>query len=622
MPGCNNEGQRRDRPSVGSARPEQFAPERAADYYPPSKTGLRGDNPGSFDIAHQLKKAASWETLGSAADTTEQYDAIVVGAGMSGLAAAHFYRQRFGSTSRILVLESHDDVGGHATRNEFTVAGRLLLSYGGSQSISSPSTFSDVGKQLLRDLGIEVEVFEEAYDHTLYARLATGLFFDRETYGRDQLLTGLYRKPWKQLLAKAPLTDAVRNDIVRIYTEKADYLAGLSQTAKIALLKRTSYRDYLIKHCRLVPEATVFFQSFPHDLFAVGIDGVSAWSCYHGVDDFGAFVYPGFDGLGLPPLEPGEPYIHHFPDGNASVARLLVRALVPAALPCSSMHDVVLAKLDYSKLDQPNALVRIRLNSTVVHTRHVQRPHQRSQAKPDDTASPHGPVEVVYSRGGNLFRVTAKHCVLACYNAMIPYICPELPRAQRKALSYLVRMPMVYTHVALRNWKPFADLGIHQITAPSSYFNYVALDFPVSLGDYKCPRRPDEPAVLFMLRVPCRPGRSRRDQNRIGRWELLTTDLPAYERFVRDQLQRMLAGTGFEPDRDIEAITVNRWAHGYAFVPNRLFDPEWPEAERPWVVGRRRWGSISIANSDAGASAYLDVAVDQAWRAVQELEQA
>ncbi len=596
---------------------DEYAPEQAADYYPPARTGLRGDHGGSFDFAHELKKGVPWSSLGKVTGTGEHYDLVVVGGGISGLAAAFFYRKRFGPSSRILLLENHDDIGGHATRNEFSVSGRLLVSYGGSQSIASPSSFSEESKRLLQDLGIEVSVFDKAFDRKLYAKLETGVFFDRETYGQDRLLTGLYRTPWANLLAKAPLTERVRRDITRIYTEKRDYLAGMSGAAKIGLLRKTSYSEYLTKHCQLVPEALVFFQSFPHDLFAVGIDAVSAWSCYNGVDDFGAFVYPGFDGLGLPEREADEPYIYHFPDGNASVARLLVRSLIPTSLPGNSMHDAVLARLDYGRLDHKDGLVRIRLNSTVVNVRHA-------KASPPIGKAPNthrDEVELVYARGGMLQQITAKHCVLACYNAMVPYICPELPQPQRKALSYLVRMPFVYTHVALRNWKPFAKLGVHQIIAPSSYHNYTALDFPVSLGGYECPKQPDEPAVLFMLRVPCRPGLSRRDQNRVGRWELLNTDLATYEKNIRDQLGRMLAGTGFDPSRDVEAITVNRWAHGYAFIPNRLFDPEWAPEEKPWVIGRQRWGSITIANSDAGASAYMDSAIDQAWRAVNELPQ-
>jgi spermidine dehydrogenase len=228
-------------------------------------------------------------------------------------------------------------------------------------------------------------------------------------------------------------------------------------------------------------------------------------------------------------------------------------------------------------------------------------------------------VEIAYVRGGKLASVQAKECVLACYNGMIPYICSELPEKQKEALAYLVKAPLVYTHVALRNWTAFHKLGVHHIVAPGGYHTYTALDFPVSVGQYQFPSNPEEPMVLFMLRTPCQPGLSPRDQHRAGRMELMQTPFATFERNIRDQLARMLGGAGFDAARDIEGITVNRWAHGYAFTPNALFDPDWKEEEKPWVIGRKRFGNIAIANSDAGADAYTNVAIDQAHRAVGEL---
>jgi spermidine dehydrogenase len=251
--------------------------------------------------------------------------------------------------------------------------------------------------------------------------------------------------------------------------------------------------------------------------------------------------------------------------------------------------------------------VRVRLRSIALSVRNVGEPETAREA------------EVIYSRDGALVAARGTAVVLACWNMMIPYLCPELPAAQKDALRYLVKTPLVYSSVAIRNWRAFTALGVHDIYAPGSFHSSVGLNETVDIGGYRSVRSPNDPILVRMVRTPCKPGLDERKQHRAGRVELLETSFADFERHIRDQLGRTLGPGGFDPAADILAITVNRWPHGYAYEYNPLFDPDWNEHEQPHVVGRARFGRITIANADAGAGAYTDVAIDQAHRAIEEV---
>ena len=616
-------------PEMWAAAAADLEPQNTAGYYPPAKTGLRGNHVGSFETMHQVRDGAFWESAPKAVDTGESYDLVVVGGGISGLAAAHFFRKAAGEKARVLILDNHDDFGGHAKRNEFRAGGRTILGFGGTFSIESPAPYSAVARGLIEELGIDVPSYPKYVSKDLYRSLGLKpkVFFDKETFGADKLVvnalragsdeSGLHDSATEDdlstFLREAPLSDKAKQDFQRLVGEKKDYFPGLSSDEKKARLARMSYAKYLTEIVGASDEIVKLMQALPHPLFGVGFEAVAAQDAW----GLGA---PGFDGLNLDSgpgkgmnrdairSEEADKYFFHFPDGNATIARLLVRKLIPAAVPGNSSSDVVLAKADYPKLDQAASPVRIRLNSTVVRVTHKGNPKSATE------------VEVTYFADKKLKTVRAANCILACWHVVIPYIASELPEAQKEALASSQKVPLLYTNVLLRNWTAFHNLGAQSIYAPGMYHTSVNLDLPVSIGGYECTKKVDEPIVVHMMKAACKPGRPTREQHKLGRIQLYTTTFETYERNIREQLARMLGAGGFDPARDILEITVNRWPHGYSYEYNSLFDSFWLEGgEQPCRVASRPLGRIAIANSDAGAYAYTDGAIDEAYRAVGEL---
>ena len=606
----------------------QAAQERSSDYYPPALTGLRGSHPGSFDAAHSLRDGTFWDQAGTPVDSGESYDLVVVGGGISGLSAAHFFRQAAGPKARVLVLDNHDDFGGHAKRNEFSSSRRTMLGFGGTFSIESPAPYSAVAKRLIHHLGIDIASYPKYVNEDLYRSfgLYPKIFFDKETFGADRLVVNPMSRisgesmddpvgagALERFMKEAPFSQQARADYERLVTEKKDYLPGLSSDEKKARLARMSYNSFLTDIVKVSPEVVELLQVRSQPSFGVGYDAVSA-------QDAWGMGEPGFASMNLDPApgrgmnrdaipnEEADKYFFHFPDGNASIARLLVRKLIPQAIPGHSANDVVMARANYAMLDQESSPVRIRLNSTAVRVRHQGDPATATR------------VEIAYTRGGKVYTVQAEHCILACWHVVIPHICEQLPDQQKQALSSAAKVPLLYTNVAIRNWKAFQKLGASSICAPSGYHSHLNLDVPVSIGGYSCSRKPEEPVVIHMLKTPCKPGRPARDQHLLGRVELFTTTFETMERNIREQLARVVGPGGFDPANDITAITVNRWPHGYAYEYNSLWDKFWLEGgETPCEVARKPFGRIAIANADAGAYAYTDCAIDHAHRAVGEI---
>ncbi|MFK8021360.1 MAG: NAD(P)-binding protein [Pseudomonadales bacterium] len=596
----------------GCASPAVQQRSAAIHDYPPAKTGLRGSHTGSYEVAHELARAGRRDWGPVQKNNEDPYDLIVVGAGISGLAAAHFYRQR-DPFARILILDNHDDFGGHAKRNEFYYKNKSYLSYGGSQSLEDPGSYSAVAKGLLADIGVDTKRFETAYDQDFFQRhdLGGSVYFDKEAYGSDKLVAYPMQTydnflplaephmSLEQAVAQMPLSAEAQQQLSRLMGINENLLTDIAAEDQKEYLRNISYKDFLVRHIGIdSPEVFSFLQGLTNDSLS-SIETATA---------LGLIGYVGLPGLNATALagadEESEPYIFHFPDGNASIARLLVRRMIPAVAQGNSMEDIVAAPFDYSQLDRADSSTRIRLNSTAVKVEHDNERHVRVQ----------------FVRDGRAYQVSAKQCVLATYNAIIPHLCPELDEGQAKALEWSVKSPIIYTSVLLSNWRAWKNLSIAQISAPSSYYSVSFLDFPISMGGYRFSHSPDDPIVVHMERFALGANTlaSPREQRIAGRHELFATPFENIERETRKQLAGALGEGGFDPASDIVGITVNRWAHGYARSRNPMYD-DMSAAVPAHEAGRQTLGNIAIANSDAAASATMDAAIDQAHRAVEDL---
>jgi spermidine dehydrogenase len=601
---------------LGQIAPSDTNPAAASTYYPPTLTGMRGSHEGSFEVAHALawrgEKPKHYRTLG------EHYDLVIVGAGLSGLAAAWFYQKKMGADTRILLLDNHDDFGGHAKRNEFHHEGRMVLGLGGAQNIENPSTYSEAAASLLADIGINQE-FLDAMDANTPDNFFLGGKFDADNGmtvpGPDGHVT--VTGNWFKLMLGSddseaavralPIPDGEKEKLITFFSGERDFLDELSLLEKYDYVNSVSYNQFLIERVNLAEETVPILNSWLQILI-----GLPGWNLTvleavtSGAPGLRALGWLGniANSLSVSLVDNSE--VRMFPDGNASIARLLVQHLIPDVAPeMKSIGDIAKAQFNYGALDRENQENRLRLNSTVVGVREIE----------------NNRVEVDYVQQDKALRVTADHCILACYNGLIPHLCPEMSETQKEGLLYGVKVPFVYANVLLQNGRAFSKLGVTISQCPYDPFQWVSAAPTMTTGGYQPPRGPEDPMAVFMMSSPIpvkQKNATGRDLLRLGRLKIYSTPFASYEQEIRQQLQAMLGKHGFNHENDIRAITVNRISHGYAYAYLALDDPEWPEGQAPHEIGRAQFGRISIANSDSEVSAYMQAAWDAAWRAVEE----
>ena len=572
-------------------------------YYPPALTGLRGSHPGSNDVAH-ARAWAGQSDWGPTTKLAETYDLVVVGGGLSGLAAAYFYQQKHGTDKKILILDNHDDFGGHAKRNEHTIGDNTRISYGGSQTITNPAQANKIVLDLLEDIGVDLERFKTAYDMDFFKRndLGSVTYFNEEVFGEDRVVRHPYcnypnyvegvlagKLSNEEAARQAPLSDKGKEQLLRVLNGGLHTL-DVPEAELRDYIRTTPYFDYL-KNTLGVDDPGVMRMARNS-----GLDWASS-----GTDMLSIASAKRAGAMGFAPVaiyDEDNPYIYHFPDGNAGVARALVNKLIPHVAKGENAEELVLAKFNYAELDQSSNAARIRLNSTVVNVEHGGDPRSA------------GDVFVNYINDDKSYQVKARNVVMACYNMIIPHIVSGLPEEQTAALKLQGKSPLQYTTVGLRNWRAMKEQGIGVAMSPGNMHQVVLMDFPVSMGGYEYTKTPDDPCVIQMISCPYgQVGAPRLEQFREGRARMLGLQFNDYEQEIRSHLGGMFSEKLFDFDRDVASISVNRWGHGYT-----TGGPG--DSTR---IGRQPFGRITIANADSAPGADAKTAMMMAHRAVNEL---
>ena len=590
-------------------------------YYPPARTGLRGSHPGSNEHAHS-RAWAGRSNWGPTTTLPETYDLIVVGGGLSGLSAAYFYQQEHGRDKKVLILDNHDDFGGHAKRNEHRIGGHTLLGEGGSESLEGPQGFGETVRNLMKDLGVDMDRFKTSYDVDFYKRhdLGAATYFNKRIFGEDKVVRhpfcdypgfveGLLRPTLsnEEAIQQTPLSEKGKQQLLRVL-QGGQHVLKLPKEELREYINTHSYFDYLQNTLgvddpgvlKMARRTNMDYLGGGTDTMSIrqalssgsmGSDPYEAWEDAMEEGDYQEYVNKGGDTYAAK-----DPFIAHYPDGNATLARSLVKKMIPSIGRGENAEEIVLSKFNYAELDKPSNRARIRLNSTVVNVQHDGDPNGSSD------------VLVNYINDNKSYQVRGKGVVMACYSMMTPHIVPDLPKEQEAALRRLSKVPLQYTTVGVTNWRGMKEMGIGMAMCPGNIHQVVGMDYPVSMGGYEFTKTPNDPCILHMRSAPVGDtvGAPRVEQHREARYKMLAMQFKDYEDEIREHLGGMLPKELFNFDKDVRSITINRWGHAYAHG-------------NPGAVGRQPFGRITIANSDSVGGSSMPAAVGQAWRAIQEL---
>jgi spermidine dehydrogenase len=567
-------------------------------------------NGNTYEIvqaSHRIRDGEFEKIPAAAIDTREIFDCVIVGSGISGLAAALFFLRQGGKDRNCLVLDNHPIFGGEAKGNEFLVDGNRLLAHQGSAVyfVQYPHSFiarfyDSIGLkapklqyQSWAGSSSEMQLSKTPYDMVGREPATYGLYFGSK-FGQNP---GTWLiDPWGKKLESAPISGTARAELLRwrrgpLLPEKHPQYHGDAMSRQ---LDQITLEDHMMQQYRISRETIrTFLSPVEGGGSGLGPDVLSAYA------DYAADM--------LHPLatEDGD---QMFPRGNGDIARLMMKALIPDSISGSdAAEEVCRGQVDFSALDQAASAARVRLSSTAVWVQHDGDP-----AKSEF-------VSIIYSRGDKLWRVKARTVVMAGGSWTTKHIVRDLPAAQRDAYSQFYRSPCLMANVALRNWRFLYNMGISGFRWFEGIGNYTEVRKTALIGADSPGIGPDSPVVLNLKILYSYPGMAIADQGNRGRGEMLSTSFREYERQLRQQFTDMFARAGFDARRDIAGIILNRWGHAYLNPqPGFFFGKDGKPAPSD-VLRAAPFGRIAFANTDLAGIMDHRSSILEAQRAVAQL---
>jgi spermidine dehydrogenase len=553
--------------------------------------GISNGNVASTrDAAHLIRDENMEELFKTAKETGEEYDMIIIGGGFSSIGAAYEFNKAYGDTKKCLILENHPVFGGEAKQNEFDVDGYRIFAPQGSNDFGLPNEGDDnLIAEIYRKTGLPFE-FKFVNKDPNKSKVDTpldnyyGVFWEEERYDTGYFMGKDAVTPWvinprEDRLARMPWSNEFKAELNRAFDDKETYYKGDDIDT---WLDSMTYKELLEKEMGFSSKVTEYFDPIVAiSMGAVGCDVLSAYSARQ---------------LEMPGTEARYEYdsskddydvgVYSFPGGNTGIYRHIIKYLIPEAITGDKEFEAILYNdINFEALDRPENAMNIRLNSTAIAVQH--------EGKVE--ASEY--VNVTYYQDGKVKKVKAKSVVMGIGGWVAQKIIPDLPEPLVKAYDEFYHGPILTVNIAVRNWRFLDKLGISSGRIFEGFGNFFSIRRPMITGKDTQPYDPEKPIVLTFYVPFNKPGYSIKEQGALGRLELLNKSYAEYEQEIVEQMTAMFAAAGFDAERDIAGIILNRWGHAYISPqPGFHFGKDGNEA--PKDIVRKGFGRIQFGHSE------------------------